>query len=412
MDITALTSALTKTLARYSEAQDTDRLKRLPRDIGEAVIAHELSRDIETLLAAQPEFRTNRMVNSPNGRMGFACRFVAPMLVCEGRRRGAGAAVEWLTKVLSTKKARGFVVQALRGIRVASVTSLVDDIDLVPFDALPDSRQKQGLSVSSHAPHQAIPIYAFELPSAALVVPIEIEPFLVESDKADTPRPGRRAESRVRFEDIRHCLALVNRAPIVSGPSWFHYEDSDLEAAVLGSATSFSHQEVVPQSISDQGEIDAEQARATVCAYFALDEGARQRVRTALERVHLAFIRSVPADKTLELAIALETLLVDSPGENTFKISLRAALLTAEDINSRATNRAIIRAAYSLRSALMHSGQSRTKVTVPGEGEVPSTDVAERATVITIDVIRSVLTAGKLPDWSDVELSPRGASAF
>ena len=161
---------------------------------------------------------------------------------------------------------------------------------------------------------------------------------------------------------------------------------------------------------TEQGEIDSEQARAIVCAYYALNEGARQRVRTAMERVHLAFIRSSAADKTLELAIALETLLVDSPGENTFKISLRAALLTAEDINSRATNRAIIRAAYKLRSALMHRGQSGTEVNVHGEGKVPSTDVAERATVIAIDVIRSVLTAGKLPDWSDVELSPRGSS--
>ena len=53
MDTTALTSALTKALARYSEAQNIDRWKRLPGDNVDVVIDHELSRDIETLLAVQ-----------------------------------------------------------------------------------------------------------------------------------------------------------------------------------------------------------------------------------------------------------------------------------------------------------------------------------------------------------------------
>ena len=50
-----------------------------------------------------------------------------------------------------------------------------------------------------------------------------------------------------------------------------------------------------------------------------------------------------------------------------------------------------------------------SEVNVDGE-KVPSRDVAKRATTTTISVIQSVLTAGKLPDWSDVELSPKGTS--
>ena len=407
MDINAITGALTKALARYSEIQDTDRYKSPPASVREETIAGELSRDIETLLAAQPEFGADRIVNT-----ALASAFFAPALVREGISRGATAAVEWLHKTLSAKKARGFKVQALYGISVASVTSLVDDINLVPLDAVPDSRQKQGLlEPPSLRPYHPPPFYWFGSPSAALIVPVEGKPFFVKSNTAEAQQPNARVDWKARFEDIRHCLAISHGEPIVPGPSWFQYEDSDFEAAaIVKGGASFSHQEVVPMLTPEPGEMDLGQAAEIVRAYYALDKVARRKVRTAMERVHLAFIRSSPEDKALELSIALETLLIDSPGEHTFKISLRAALLTAEDINTRATNRAIIHAAYTLRSNLVHGGQSKSEVKVKGEGKVPSKNVAKRATTIAINVIRSVLTAGKLPAWSDVELSPKGTS--
>ena len=406
MDINAITGALTKALARYSEIQNTDRYKSLPESVREEKIAGELSQDIGTLLAAQPEFGADRIVNT-----GLASAFFAPALVQEGLRRGAATAVEWLQKILSTRKARGFKVQALYGIRVASVTSLVDDINLVPLDALPDSRQKQGLlERPSLSPYHPPPFYWFRSPSAALIVPVERTLFFVKPNTAQTQEPRGRVDWKTRFDDIRHCLAFSHREAIISGPSWFQYEDSDYEeVGIVRFAASIPHQEIVPMAIFEEGEMDLSKAAETVLAYYALDEVTRRKVRTAMERVHLAFIRSSPEDKALELSIALETLLIDFPGEHTFKISLRAALLTAEDINTRAANRAIIRAAYTLRSNLVHGGQSKSEVKVDGE-KVPSKDVAKRATTITISVIQSVLTVGKSPDWSDVELSPKGTS--
>ena len=407
MDINAITVALTEALNRYSEIQNTDHYKSLPASVRKETISGELSEDIGKLLAAQPEFGADGIVDT-----GYASVLFAPALVGEGISRGARAAVEWLQKILSTKKTIRFHVQALYGIRVASVTSLVDDIDLVPLDAVPDSRQKQGLLERPPlAPYHPPPFYAFTPPSAALIVPVEVQPFFVKSTTAEAQQPKVRADWKAKFEDIRHCLAIVHREPIVRGPSWSQYEDSDFEAAAIAKGVaSFSHQEVVPMLSPEPREMDLEQAAEIVRAYYALDEVARRKIRTAMERVHLAFIRSSPEDKALELSIALETLLIDSPGEHTFKVSLRAALLTAEDINSRATTRAIIRAAYTLRSILVHGGKSKSEVKLNDEGQVPSRDVAKRATAITINVIRSVLTAGKLPDWSNVELSPKGTS--
>ena len=63
MDINAMTGALTEALARYSEIQNTDRYKSLPASVREK-ISGELSGDIGTLLAAQPEFGADRIDNT------------------------------------------------------------------------------------------------------------------------------------------------------------------------------------------------------------------------------------------------------------------------------------------------------------------------------------------------------------
>ena len=124
-----------------------------------------------------------------------------------------------------------------------------------------------------------------------------------------------------------------------------------------------------------------------------------------MERLHQSLVRRSPGDKSLELAIALETLLVDSPGEHTFKIALRAALSTSDDLAQRSRSRAIIEAAYGLRSALVHGGQAPQDCRVRGHGTEPATDVAAEAARITAQVIRRVLAEGRLLDWARLELS-------
>jgi hypothetical protein len=131
----------------------------------------------------------------------------------------------------------------------------------------------------------------------------------------------------------------------------------------------------------------------------------RSRVHTALTRLHQALTRRYPADCALEISIALETLLVNSPGEHTFKIALRAALLGSENIDERVENRAIIEATYGMRSALMHSGHAATVVKVKGQGKRPAIEVVTESTTITARVIKRIIKKGKFPEWNLFEIS-------
>ncbi len=124
-----------------------------------------------------------------------------------------------------------------------------------------------------------------------------------------------------------------------------------------------------------------------------------------MQRLGLACLRRGPADRALELAIALEALLVDSPGEHTFKIALRAAILTSTELESRKRHRAVIEAMYKIRSSLMHSGQSSDTCKVRGYGDLKTTDIVSEALNITALVIQKIISLGARPDWSSLELS-------
>jgi len=248
-------------------------------------------------------------------------------------------------------------------------------------------------------------VYAWQPPTAALVARIDISPYLADGvEQSQAAIDGATARSSL-FEDIRLCLAMDGPRVIVSGPSWFQYLDPDLEAAVIGAASRISHQEILPLHIPESAPLDVADPSRLVRAYVRIDSPVRNRLRTAMERLHQALIRRSPADQALEIAIALETLLVNSAGEHTFKIALRAALLTSDDLTERSQNRAIIEAVYGMRSALMHTGQSPTECKVRNSGKQPAATVATSAARITARIIRRALADGHLPDWDTLELS-------
>src|SRR5690606_377955 len=121
----------------------------------------------------------------------------------------------------------------------------------------------------------------------------------------------------------------------------------------------------------------------------ASDKG---RVRTALERLHSAMVRREPGDRAVELSIALETMLMSGErGDNRHKVGLRAALLTSETARERRQSRALVEAAYDIRSALMHTGAVKKEATVPGLGKLDSNTIITRVSAITAGVLRRIV---------------------
>jgi hypothetical protein len=108
------------------------------------------------------------------------------------------------------------------------------DIQLIPLEPLPDSPNSVAFARALETvPSMLSPWHSLADPWAALVTPITVEPFLrTSSESALEPPEPERGE---KFESVRHCLAIACGAPVLPGPSWFQYDDPDLQAAVLGS---------------------------------------------------------------------------------------------------------------------------------------------------------------------------------
>ena len=417
MDEDALTAALETARARLHEVSIATRdvkvdtpEQRLLTEIRESTIDHELAERVLPILEVQPEFKDKApMINSMAGNTGFQSRFVAPVLVREARhRKSAKAAVTWLTKVLGTDSGEVLIIQTLWGISPTQRISMWEGVDLLPFESLPHSRQKERLKDVDWPRRSRLPtpFFAQKPPTAALIAKTKVRPFLIDASTGDN---GIR-QIRPPLDDIRLCLALEGPSIIIAGPSWFQYVDPDLEAALLFETASYGSQEVLPHHalLTDSPE-PANDVEVLVRAYMALkSEKEKKKIRIALERLHQALIRLDPADRAVELSIALEALLIDSSGEHTFKLSYRAALLVSDNVEERITNRGIIEATYDVRSKLLHRGSAKTEVKVKegqGKKEMPVEEVASKAATITARVIKRIIMEGGLPEWNRFELS-------
>ena len=381
-------------------------------EIREGMINQDLAEEIVLpVLEMQPEFKDKApMINSGTGLSGFQSQFVASMLVREARgRKSAKAAVAWLEKVLGTDSAAGLAIQTLWGIAPTQRISISEGVDLLPLESLPPSRQKDRCT-DDHWPPTArrlpLPPFAWKPPTAALVAKTEVRPFLIDASTEKNSKDNNVREAYPPLEDIRLCLALEGPSIIITGLSWFQYVDPDLEAAILGEgSTSYINREVLPLYISADSPVVAIDVQAIVREYMALKPAIRNRLRIALEHLQQALIRSDPFARTLEIAIALEALLIDSSGEHTFKLAYRAALLVSDDVDERIATRAVITAAYVMRSSLMHGGRRSGTVKVIGQEKEPVKEVASKAAKITALVIKRIIMEGGLPEWNQFELS-------
>ena len=396
MDESALTGALEHALTQVPEA--SAKLEEYSPEMRERRINHELAEIVLPILEVQPEFKDKApMIKTDAGSAGFQSQYVAPILVREARRRrSAKKAVMWLVKVLGTESAEGLVVQPLWGVSPTQRISILENVDLLPFESLPPSRQK-GQFTNEDCPNHSLltPSSLWPPPTAALIAEKEIRPFLIDASKEGNTTDNSSHQVHRQLDDIRLCLALEGPSNIVAGPWWFQYNDPDLEAALLFSGVSYSHQELATTQVPPDSPRPKTDPQAIVRAYMELESGLKKRIRIALGRLDLALIRSNPAARAIEISIALETLLMDSQGEFNFKLSFRAALLVSENLKERIENRKVIKAAYDMRSKLLHKGSTTHN----------KDEVADRAIEITALVIKRVIKEGELPDWNLFELS-------
>jgi len=357
---------------------------------------------IHTAIRAQLELELQGNATLLMGTSAFNVVWVLPQfLLNHARTKGPDDAIRWLSKILSATKVSVLRVMPLWGLELSQPIDLTESIRLLPLSELPNlpywsepTRPRPGLDVR---------MYEMQPPKTALVARI-VQKLMISGD--DLSESDFSFPTDNLLEELRLCLTLVAPSAIVPASQQSLFEDSDFADLALFGGFFLRAMEVRPRDLVSFGVFDIERAQRLVRAYLALDADARGRIHLALDRFDRALRRHTPGDAAIELAISLDSLLGDGQGELTWKLGLRSALLVAGTKSERVERRAVVEAIYELRSTVVHTGRTPTRIKKKGHGKLSPAELIPMAMITTAEVISAAIHRGKLPDWFDEELGP------
>lgn len=368
--------------------------------------AMDLAEPVAAVLAGQPEYLRcpHMMLQSGGVRIGFQPNRAGYLLVFRGMNANADDAVNWLADLVENSRASGLHVIPIWQLAVESAVPLADDVRLIPFSMLPPSSQKLWLEAPLEEHHLfswAIPSsLRMQQPTAAITARKVIDPLFVDADAEFQADPDPIPDL---LDDVGLCLSTIGPHPLLGAVRWFQFDDPELNVAA-GSAITPTLLEIQPHWLPLPMALDADAAQRLVPKFLAMRRELRNRVRISLQRLVQAMLRREPGDTAADLSIALEALLTDQPGEHTWKVSTRSAVLTGGDLQSKLSKRNVIAAAYRMRSSLVHSGVASNLIEVSGRGKIPASTVCNEASVICAAALRTIIERGAISRWPEFDI--------
>ncbi len=387
--------------------QATRKREGLDETTRQALIHNDLAADIQQGLEESDFFSQDYswFLNlDDNGSVGFHPSIVAPRLIQIAIEKGSPKhAVSWLNKVIDSKYADGFCVMLLWGLEVDSCVKLANDVSLMSLKEIPESKKK--VWATNHMTWFPTVPYSSNLgmPKSALVKKIKIQPFIYNSNNESLNK--KNLSNYNLLNEIKQVLTLCGPSPVMQCVYWLNLEDSELDYAQYHDITSWHHYEVMPMKLDVFGKFYPDDAVKTVESYFSIKESKmKNRIANAINRLNLGMRRRNSGDAAVELSIALECLFADSFGENTYKIGLRVALLLGGTKENKVKIRSIVSGLYSVRSAMVHEGQTKDSVKVKNSGNWSTAKLVKEGCVICSCAISKIIELKKLPDWYEIEL--------
>ena len=365
---------------------------------------HDLSSEIKKFLEESDFYSRDGgwLIHTDGGSYGFSPEMIAPNLIriaieCASPIKAS----TWLKSIIESEFTDGFCVRLLWGIKVTSKFEVFNDVFLMPIEEIPNSPQKEWATDDStwfpSFPHQS----QLGMPKCALVKKLRIQPLIFHS--SDEPTNVNRTDNEL-LKEIQSKLTLSGPSPVMECVSWFHFEDKYLN---FMHERSWGHIEAIPAVQETFGDFLPAEAEKIVHSYFQIKEAnTKNKIDRAIGRLNLAMRRSDPGDAAVELSIALECLFADNPGENTYKIGLRVALLLGGNATEKIRTRSIISALYTVRSELVHNGSNAEEIKLKKMSEKWSTkELIKEACKISACAISKIIELNELPDWYELELN-------
>lgn len=375
-----------------------------------------LSDDISTLLREDSRFPGEDVfqLRLDGGAMGLYPNFASQPLLLKAIETGSGdEAIQWLLRVLASKSAGGKVVEALWGVQVNEEIQFSDTLRLVPVSALPDSPQKMLLLGHRRGRSEDLFIspLGLELPRSVLIADMTISNAVFspnEHEANQATESAHRERINELLQDVTRVLSMVGPRVTLSAVIWVEFDDPDLRFLTTNFAPRRArYLDVMPLRTLTYPPLDADEALQLVRTFLALPEALKKKLRVALQRLNTAQRRVSVGDKSVDLCIALESLLGGTDkNEVTHKVTTRAARLLGGTVEERVRNRDIVSLTYRFRSSMVHEGAEPTGEKPIAGVNRPVAVIVEEAVGICVQVIKKIMLSGSIPDWKQFDVQP------
>jgi hypothetical protein len=257
--------------------------------------------------------------------------------------------------------------------------------------------------------HSLDHFFAVLPPRVALIASFQTKPFVIANGYV--PPPPERQVAIERLNDVRLCLSLVGPRTIVPSVHWEQFADPRL-ADIMMPALAYSKIEIMPQEIAAANEpLDLDAAGRILSALN--EHRHNDRVRFALARFDNGMRRRTPGDRAVEMAIALEAILINDRAPAGYRLALRSAILRGGTLEARIKTRSTIQGISKIRNKAVHEGITPHEMNLSGIGTVVVTDFMTDAIRVVADVIRATILRKRLlseSDWFAEEMRAGGVA--
>jgi Apea-like HEPN len=324
---------------------------------------------------------------------------VARLLLARAIASGdVSGTVETFRFYVEKNSAPMIAVMAVRGAKTTGEVRLGPHIRLLPLTSVPPSWLRQQALGHTHALPN-FPALSSSPASSALVTDLDFGPIFYWPSEGGVPSAAahQRVTSALHHLDEARMLLSLLEISTSFRLFWVHPKDPLMRAGAsagwLSGRERFDGKDV---------EVDVEDAEALAALYFGIDDARpRETLHIPLDRLDRAVRGDDLADRSIDLGIALEALLLHEPGkqyqgELKFRLALHGAWLGGDDPQDRAEIQKTLKDVYDLRSRAVHTGRV--------EPNQKNYEMIERGTLLCKRLILKMIQADGRVEWSTLLL--------
>ncbi len=315
-------------------------------------------------------------------------------------------------KVLARSETSASEIYApIVGITISEPVELADSAELVPWDHVPECDQKErfgreALTLEGISPMRPLPTAAIRMrrPESRILFASHNDAEQYYSDQTQDQFADWNRENDVfvaAASDTLRCITILSRSPAAMLGSWTFINEPGARA-IMGSAYSYT------ESVFDQRllsvshnpvALNGVELTDTLRSFRALSQSDREALTVATDRIAASLKRPTMVDRAIDLGIGLEAILLHGIGDGSdrgelrFRAAIRGAAFLGGTTDERRHIFKVIRSAYDLRSAAVHSGRLDARK-LPADQQT-----LEEGTRIFCELAKKLLQAGSFPDW-------------